>query len=313
MTRLCALSLFVAVLAGAGAAPDGPPTSGDTAAMAGSVPNGLAGRLIALRPEAPMAYFELGEEVGADIDSPQGRRLARELFVLAYELDRASKNPVGLGQSVCLALAPLAESVEERRWLGVLARISGGETGSPPLGERGARLFSDDPKIAAQAASVIEYARAGEGREAAELASRPAVARALERVRPLLGTAEGLVADARARPSCPICHNRKLARGSDEPQGAAQLCEVCRGNPGPALSDGAFLGTLRAEAALVGAVCESWSGQAQIDQARAFREPDLSELAAFYAVDPSKPYWSPAPGADRRAEDGRWADAIPAP
>jgi hypothetical protein len=312
MKRLCALSVFLAVFGALGAAPEAPSTATGSLPGAGAAPRGLAARLSALRPESPMAYFELAEEVGADMDSPQGRRLARELFVLAYELDRSSQRPAGLGRSVCLALAPLAESIEERRWLGVLARISGGETGSPALGERGAEPLADDPKIAAQAASVIEYARAGEGREAAELASRPVVARALERVRPLLGKAEGLIADARARPSCPICHNRRLARGQNDPQGAEQLCEVCRGNPGPALSDSAFLGTLRAEAALVGAVCETWSGQAQVDQARAFREPDLSELAAFYGVDPAKPLWSPAPGPDRRADEGRWTDTATA-
>lgn len=76
-------------------------------------------RLNALRPQQPMAYFELAEDMAdAAGDDESMRDLARYLFGLAGVLD-----PDRLGRSAALALADMTDNAESRRRLLALASI----------------------------------------------------------------------------------------------------------------------------------------------------------------------------------------------
>ncbi|MEC9372463.1 MAG: hypothetical protein VYC34_01410, partial [Planctomycetota bacterium] len=76
-----------------------------------------ADRLESLTPSRPIDYFELAEEIAFEADNPEDERLASTLYVLSFELDRRRAGAETLGRSVCLALAQLSKSEEERRWL----------------------------------------------------------------------------------------------------------------------------------------------------------------------------------------------------
>jgi hypothetical protein len=256
----------------------------------------LASRLAALGPGRPMAYFELAEEVGAEAMDERGRGLARRLYVLAHELDR------GLGPSVYLALAALADSEEDRRWLLALAGRAEG-IGAARAGEANAasRLLL---------AEAIGRARAGESHEVKELLAKEGVRRLVEgagsagrRVLPILERAQ-------AAGLCVGCRGRRTVRtalpqAEGEREEVLTLCSVCRGNPGPGLSAEEFARTLAVEADLVGAEAEQWGAQAWLDGGAPVREADPDSVAARFGVEPGEVYWIAAESGDPL--DGRWA------
>ena len=106
------------------------------------VPN-LRERLEALNPSDPMAYFTLAEEVAYEADTRAERVLARQLYVLAYEIDhglaRASGRTGTLTPSVCLGLAALADRADEVLWLRALSPLRRRPVGRTELGAAHAR------------------------------------------------------------------------------------------------------------------------------------------------------------------------------
>jgi len=290
------------------------------------IPN-LEARLEALSPDDPEAYFLLGEEVAAEIPvSPAARTLAQQLFVLAYELNRAAEGAdPALTRSICLALASTIDAGEgsgqkatraaaaasDRRWLLALARSLDADRVVPEF--EAAPPGASRRDTALDVATVLGYARSGEGRRAEQLLQRPGVAEMLTQYEALL-SAPGLETGAAAIrryiaqwPNCPECRNRRAVTRPGEGGGTTTICYTCRGNPGPRLSDEEILLQLRLEAALLSGIQRSWAAQVSADSGAPLRDLDPSELAATFNIDPSRTLW----------RNGAWtwpaASAAPAP
>jgi len=256
-------------------------------------------RLEALSPARPEAYFLLAEEIAAEEKDPAARDTARRLYVLAYELDRAAPADArtrGMASSVCFGLAALASRDEERRWLRALARTLTDPTGFSVRNETSG--FTDDALPAATAldlATVIGLARSGEGRRAEAVLEKPGVAEAFDALdassQNAVFSIGGFVERAiRDWPICPQCRNRR-AVPSGAKQGEMVLCDTCRGNPGPKLSELELVFQLRIESALLHGAHRSWAAQIVADGGAPLRDLDPTELAATYDVDPAKPLW----------------------
>ncbi len=318
--------LAVGQPAGAGAAgtsaePDGTglqqPARASMAVGLESRIRGLNARLEALRPDRPQDYFELGEEVAAEAASDADRRLAQDLFILSMELSReASSAQAGgasklgppspaLARSVCLALATMETSDEQRRWLIALADSTVAGPTLEPVTIR-TTTASRDP-AAFDLASALGAIRMGEGRRAMSILARPAVAALLERCDALLSTTLGggaaaVRAHAEQWPTCPRCLNRRFVKeaggagrggGSSGGGGGSSVvvCPHCQGTPGPRLSDEELLAQIRTESVLLSGQARSWAAQIVSDGGAPLRELDIDELARVYRVDPAMPIW----------------------
>jgi hypothetical protein len=255
--------------------------------------NHLSQRLAGLSPDRPRAYFELGEEVASEASDDLDRRLARQLFALAFELSRRSAQPdTQLPSSVCLALAAIADTDEERRWLAALAETLAPPGSAPPDPVRIKSSAASRDPAAFDLASMLGLVRIGEGRRAERLLARPGVERLLDKCDPLLmPAAGGGAAMVRKQieewPSCPQCHNKRFVRDSS----GIHLCPTCHGAPGPTLSPMELLGHIRTESILLSGQQRSWAAQIISDYGAPVRELDASELASTYAADPMRPLW----------------------
>ncbi len=263
----------------------------------GEVPTTEAGlspfrsRLEDLRPSAPMNYFELAEDFVASDHTIEGRRLARTLFALAYELDRRVPSPIGLGPSVCLALADIADSTEEARWLIEVGhsfdRPTSGSLGQAPLKVQSGA----DPAASLLLAEAVNHARADEGKFARAILQRPEIAPLIPRLREALGPVERILTVGETRPHCPGCALRRYNHAAGQGIDSLDPCPVCSGNPGLRLSAEHMLITLRVEASLISVENHFWSAQILTDDGAPLREPDPAELARSYAADPARPFW----------------------
>ncbi len=296
-------------------APTSPPAT-PTALASERDPSKVWGkRLGALSPDKPMGYFLLGEEVAADATDNEARDLARRLYVLAYELDArsaAEKGRFRLGPSVCLGLASMASRDDERRWLRALAETLSER--EPSLGGTTADgIGGFDPEAAFDLATAMGLARSGEGRRAEQLLDKPGVSELLDRIeaQPMPdGSLNNLRAffkrAIRDWPICPQCRNRRVVPAGSNRNGEMVLCDTCRGNPGPKLTEQELANQLRIEAVLLQGTQRSWAAQVLADAGAPLRDLDPSELAGTYRVDPAKPLW----------RDGQWTaapgDAAPA-
>ena len=253
---------------------------------------GLESRLAALDPADPMAYFELAEEVAYEMPGDAAQDLARRLLVLSFELDRGSDAPVGLGRSVCLALADLAVDAEERRWLVALGETFEGGASA----ESGATEGSGDDDDALALADALARLRAGDVVRARRLLRRVDASETLARAGLPVSEASDLASDlARASDGAP----RGRAAGGD-----AELDPATGGNPGPSLDGAEFLRWIRAELALLGAEPRSWAAQTVVDRGRPLRDLDPGELRIRFGVDPGAARW--APGDEPGWRSGRW-------
>ncbi|HYE01885.1 MAG TPA: hypothetical protein VD963_01485 [Phycisphaerales bacterium] len=284
-------------------APAAPAENRDLAAI--PLPD-LVRRLGALSPDDPQAYFLLAEEVAAEVPvSPAARPLAQRLLVLSYALRQSAGEP-GLeahAASVCLALAAIAASEPERRWLVAMAGLDPGTSAHAP--------FAASEQTALDAASALGLVRAGHGRLAERLLARPGVSELIERYDALLsplgqrGGMDILRRHIAAWPTCPECQNRRvLVRPGPTP--AAVVCATCRGNPGPVLAPSEFLAHLRLESVLLAGAQRSWSAQLAVDDGAPLRELDMAALPMALGVDVSRPLY----------RHGQWVEAAapsPAP
>lgn len=262
------------------------------APAAGGLDAALVARLTALRPDQPMAYFELAEEVAAQENHADGRRLARGLFALAYELDKLSTQPVGLGASVCLALAQLAETTGEAQWLLEVGRALD-RSPSPLLLPGFAGIASGaDTSARLLMAQAIGMGRDDEGKSTRAIITRAEVRPLMQPTMTALGSVSGVLTASEARPHCPGCAGRRFNRAAGDGAAALQPCPVCLGNPGLRLSSEQLLRSLSVEATLLRAEHQFWGAQVLADGGSTLREPDPSELARAYGVDPGRPYWT---------------------
>lgn len=251
----------------------------------------LQPRLAGLRPTAPRAYFELGEEVLAEATGDADRRLARELFVLAMELTRASSQPdPPLMRSALLALAADATGEEERRWLVAVADSSSADAFGEPARYR-ASAASRDP-ASFELATMFSYVRTGEGRRAVKMLEKPGVNELLEKCDKLLipGVGGGATAVRKMiddHQVCQRCRNRRSIKEG----GQIIVCPICHGTPGPELGVMQLLAQLRTESVLLSGEARSWAAQLISDGGAPIRELDIAEVAGIYNVDPSKPIW----------------------
>lgn len=267
----------------------------------------LSQRLEALNTGNPRAYLELGEEVMSEAGNAGDRDLARRLFVLCFELERAKPPEAadrGLMSSCCLALVPLADTDGDRRWLAALGAAVGGAPASP-----GAIQPSLAPSIPADqaldAATVLSLARSGQGSKALRLLDRPGVTAALEKHERLLsaGLMGGGLSSVRAMidqwPTCNHCRARRYVKDG----AGVRLCPRCSGRPGPRLSNDQLVLFLRTEAALLSGVQRSWAASSLVDGGAPVRDADPAELASTLGVDVSRPLF----------KDGKWRAAPASP
>ncbi len=258
-----------------------------------------------------MRYFELAEDLAADPPTAEGRALARTLFVLAYELDRILPTPIGLGPSACLALAEIADTDDEARWLLEVGRAFDQRPAATVARWYQAPRGASDPASSLLLAEALSSARADAGKFTRAILRRPEIVPLVPRLRGALGPAERILDVGETRPHCPGCALRRYNNASGQGIDSLDPCPVCSGNHGLRLSAENLLLTLRVEATLTGVHNPLWSAQILTDSGAPLREPDPSELARAYHADPGAPYWSPGGSGGNL---GQWIAApIPAP
>ena len=262
-------------------------------------------RLEALTPDDPEGYFLLAEEVSGEADDADALQLARTLYVLAFETERAGSVDRPLAPSVCLALADMARLEQDKRWLVSLAHTLDRRYATPAW--RTAEPSATNPDQALAAATILGLVRSGHTHIARRMLEDQAVEDLLLRYESLLApfgdpdALDRLVRQAESWP-CDECDNERIT-WRQSPEGAEpRVCYTCLGDPGPRLTASELIGHLRLETALLGGQNSSWSAQIASDYGAPLRDPDPNELAPTFGVDPDSVYW----------RDGAWVDAQPA-
>lgn len=287
------------------------------AAVAQPAPEGgsgvadLAARLEALAPTRPMDYFTLAEEVASEVDTDEGRSLARRLFVLSYHLARAGVDGqrADMARSVCLAMLAedLLEDDEERRYVQALAAaLAGVDAPGAPSASPGAS--QDSAETALMLATGLGEYRAGRFNEAASLLGQPGVRVMLAEHAPMLRTLGVMLRDIESRPNCRECRNRRVVRDDINPDARYRLCRTCGGDPSPALAPIDLIALLRTESLLLGEVDASWSAQIASGRVEPFIDVDPARLPERLGVPVDRTIWreggwvAPAGGSSGSAE-----------
>ncbi len=257
----------------------------------------LAARLEALSPARPADYFSLGEEVASEINTDEGRALARRLFVLSYEFSRSGIDPQRseFARSVCLALLDLdlLETDDERRYVRALAAALSPQpaeaTSGAPITTSGSHAESAEAAFAL-ATALGEY-RAGRFQEAASLFDQPEVRSLLAQHAPTIRNVGVMLRDVESRPNCRECRNRRIVRDDVNPDARYRLCRTCGGDPSPALAPIDLISSLRAESLLLGGEEASWSAQIAAGRVEAFVDVDPARLAERLKTPVDRPLW----------------------
>jgi hypothetical protein len=253
-----------------------------------------ADRLALLRPGDPDGYFRLGEEVVARASQPADVRLARELFVLAYELDRRTGGRSGLMGASCIALADIAPLRQDRRWLLAMARST--DARYTPAGvATGRHAAATLAPGAASAATALGQTRSGDGAAARQALANPDVLEVLRGYDAALagggrGGVERILRMAEAWP-CPECRNARVIKLPGSNPARYRVCGTCEGNPGPKLSREELLTLLRVESWILDGEQKTWAAQIAADEGAPLHDPEPAELAPVLGVDASKVYW----------------------
>lgn len=256
-------------------------------------------RLAALNPDNPDGYYRLAEEVADEAWDPATLDLARRLYVLAFELWRVRPDGAPWAGSAAVGLAAIEPLERNRTWLLAIAAVLEPQYArhEAPLPPHDAE--NDEPGYAA--ATVLGLVRGGEGREARRWYDRPAVRTRLTRYERNLGTTGHTGALSRLERAmhhwpCPQCFNARVVARPGAGGAGWRLCPTCRGNPGPNLTDEELLAQIRLEAALLNGIHRSWGAQIMADGGQPLRDPRAEELAVYYGVDATRPWW----------RDGKW-------
>jgi hypothetical protein len=277
------------------------------------MPAWIEARLAGLLPEDPEAYFLLGEEIIAEPVGKAEEDLARQLFALAFELDRSDGSPSWIAPSSCLALASIARLESDERWLRALANRLDPRYAAPVWRGRGGAEGISEASL--RAAEAVGEARAGWGVQASMLLDKPGVREVLGRYGRLMGFSSSTGALwqveqwSREWP-CRECGNERVVFRPNTDPPSYRECYTCRGNPGPTLSREQLVAHLRFESRLLEGISRSWGAQLALDGGAPLREPVAEELAAVMGVSVERPYWragwvaNPSEGAPRGATVG---------
>ena len=296
-TGLCFVALWgvLASLALAQEIQPGAPVPAEESNAALDLPEWVITRLGSLEPTDAEAYFRLGEEVAELATSKSGEDVARQLFALAFELDRHDGSPTWVAPSSCIALASIARLESDERWLRAIAnRIDPRYTPAP--WRVGAADGGGVSTASFAAAEAVGETRAGNGIQARALLEKQGVRELLLRYGRMLGFSASTGAAWQIEQwagdwPCRECGNERVVfRPNTEPPSYRE-CYTCRGNPGPKLSTEQVVAQLRFESRLLQGISRSWGAQLAIDMAAPLREPVPEELAAVLGVDADRPYW----------------------
>ena len=249
-------------------------------------------RLQALSPANPEAYFLLGEEVADQANDSRAHQLAKELFVLAFDLSRDRAGRASLQAGCCLALAELVKAEHDRRWLVALARTLDPRRVPPEWLSRQTATTTDS--AAYQVATVMGLVRSGDGGPARQLLERPEVKAAFDgydRMMTNMGITGGAVSiiHEASRWPCPECQNERVIKRGSPPE--YKVCPNCGGSPGPELSAHEFVAQLRFESLILQGTQRSWAAQVASDGGAPLMDPDAAGLAAAFDVDPALVLW----------------------
>ena len=251
----------------------------------------LDARLGALSPAQPEAYFLLGEEAADAAVTAEDRQLAAELLVLAMHLDAARGGVKATAASACLALAELSRNDRDRRWLVYLSRSLDPRRVPPQwlAGEAPATVDSASYQVAA----LVGLVRSGDGAQARQLLAKDEVRAALEGYDPMMsnlraGSASRVKREAERWP-CTECGNQRVVRRGNPPE--HRLCPLCKGDPGPDMSDGEYMGQLLFEALLLQGNQRSWASQVASDGGAPLMDADTTTVARVFRVDTSLVLW----------------------
>jgi hypothetical protein len=218
-------------------------------------------RLADLRPEKPMEYFELGEDVADLAETAEQREIATQLFALAGLLDT-----VRLGRGACLALADLArEPNEKRRYLALAAAL--GQLGQSAMLDPGMPTSHEALSSSSAVDAVVEafsFYRRGEGSRALSSLREPGAMDLLELI------------------------------GNYLPGGKKRFLADCRhygGRVGPSLTEAETTRMLRLEVALLAGEQRPWSGDLLLHRARPLIEVDPHHPEETLEMDPARPFY----------------------
>ncbi len=254
----------------------------------------LEARLTALSPSRPMDYFLLAEEVASEINTDEGRALARRLFVLSYFLSDAGvdEQQVDFARSVCVALAEegLLNDDDERRFVLALSAAIGG-SGEVLMPVSAGAADAEGIDLALSLATALGEYRAGRFQEALALLEQPEVRELLAQHAPLLRNLGIMLRDIESRPNCRECRNRRIVRDEVNPDARYRLCRTCGGDPSPALAPIDFIALLRTESLLLGGSDASWSAQLSSGRIEPFVDVDPARLPERLGVPTDRTIW----------------------
>lgn len=259
-------------------------------------------RLVSLTPDVPEAYFNLAEEVFDTDRTAEGQKLAKRLFVLTFELDRARGGSQSLAASACLALADISGNRSEREWLRALALQVDPRRELPVWVRRKPPATSE--AIDYQVAVAVGLTRTGDGAFARQLLRRPEVRdrlNELERMARRMGFAAGadtLLREASRWP-CPSCQNTRYEKRASSLLGEARLCSNCKGKPGARLSRTDYIAQLRFESWLLAGTKRTWASQVTVDMGEPLADLDPGALSRMMSVDATRPWY----------RDGMWVQS----
>jgi len=220
-------------------------------------------RLEALRPENPLAYFELAEEVGdGAAGDVQRLDLARRLYGLAGVLDTPR-----LGHSACLALADLENQPHVKRRLVAMASLLGSERNVVNLLSDTAPTDTIDPRAALSVTEAFSHYRRGLGSRALSALRDQAAMELLQSIGHLL-------------------------RGGT--QRFLEDCKLYNGQVRPSLSEPLRANMLHLERALLSGEQREWSSELLLKAGVPLIEIDPRNprmLAELLGVDPEMNVW----------------------
>jgi len=279
--------ILLLAIAGAGQAPASPPSQ--PRVVLSRAVGDVEAALRALTPARPEGYLLLGEELADEASTPEEVALARRLFVLAIETGR-DRGAAAVCATACRAIAGLAGSDSDRRWLEAIARRFDPAAPAPTPPARAESAVH--PQIGLRAATALGLARSGRANLTARYLEDPDVLATLRRYDGVLRT-EGL----------PGAEAWLLEQTETWPLGVGSLDRVERlpgdgapvyrfdpvnhGNPGPELTDRQLVAHLRLESRLLSGIHRSWAAQLAAEQGEPLRDADPSRLAAHFGVDAS--------------------------
>lgn len=271
------------------------PTIDDAIARMQRLVPGFVARLGALHPREPEAYVLLGEEVAAEAVSDADVALARQLYAMGYELSGGSPAWAGVRAMAARALAELADSDRDRRWLVAVASRTDPAAATPDWTR--SAPSGPPPEVALAAADAVTAVLNGDGSRARALLAQPEVRSVITRYSGLLGGAgptdsiSRLDAQSQIWP-CPECRGRRISPRGQGDSLTQELCRTCNGTPGWQPSPTEFVGTVRFRSTILRGAHRSWAAQAASDLAAPLRDPDPDEVGPTFGVTASRPYWS---------------------